>query len=172
MNAILIGFMGCGKTTTGRILSSMLKWRFIDTDDLVVRKTGMSIPEIFEKFGEGHFRRIESQVIRDISKVDRCVISLGGGAVLNEDNIGCLKKNGAVFYLMGSPETIMAHIGNSKERPLLNTSNPYETVKELLSKRHHLYEKNCDFCISIDGKDSKIVAEEIRRTLVKVERRK
>lgn len=172
MNAVLIGFMGCGKTTVGRIVSQYLKWNFIDTDDLIVEKTKISISDIFKRYGEAYFRQLESQIIKDISDVDRCIISLGGGAVLNEQNINTLKGKGLVFYLKGSPETIIAHIGDNKDRPLLHTSNPYNTIKELLNKRHPLYVKNSHYSIDIDGKDPETIAHEIINILKGAERRK
>lgn len=171
MNIVLIGFMGCGKTTVGRIISQILNWEFIDTDDLIIERTKCSISYIFAKYGEMYFRKIESDVIKDIADKDKCVISLGGGAVLNEQNLSELRKKSLIFYLKGSPETIISHIGNNKDRPLLQTSNPYETVKELLNKRHPLYINNCNYFIDIDEKDPYAIAKEIVYIFENSERR-
>jgi len=98
-NIVLIGLMGSGKTTIGKKIAEKLKMKFIDTDELIVQKAQKAINLIFAEDGELFFRDLESEVIEEISKQENIVISTGGGAVLREENLNNLKKNGVLFYL-------------------------------------------------------------------------
>lgn len=146
-NIVLIGFMGCGKTVIGRCVSSYLKYKHIDTDDYIVKNAGMSITEIFGKFGEAHFRELESQAAMQISEYEHYVISTGGGIVKSEENMRLLKKNGTVVYLKCSPDKIYRNTKNSTHRPLLNTGNRLEKIELLLEEREPLYVKYADFVL-------------------------
>ncbi|MGO1368235.1 MAG: shikimate kinase [Senegalia sp. (in: firmicutes)] len=163
-NIVLIGFMGTGKTTNGRRLSRKLKKEFIDTDFLIEKREGMKIEDIFKKYGENHFRKLENQVIKEISKKENKIISTGGGTVLNPDNIELLKKNGFIFLLQSSTDNIIYNLKNSyKKRPLLEKKNWTNEVSILLDKRKKLYYGNADFIIRVDNKNHYAIVNEITK---------
>ncbi|MDR3112071.1 MAG: shikimate kinase [Elusimicrobiota bacterium] len=165
MNFILTGFMGTGKTKTGQIIADKLKFQFIDTDSLVESKVKLSIGEIFENLGEKFFRELESEIIKDMSQKDRLVISCGGGAVLDFQNIKNLHKNGVIINLKATSETIFERLKDDNTRPLLKCQNPLEKIKELLSVRKLAYE-NCDLSFSTDflteAETAEIIIEKIK----------
>ena len=99
MNIVLCGFMGCGKTTVGKILSEKLSMKFVDVDELIEQEQGMTISEIFEKYGEIGFRKIENETIKKVSQWNNAIVSTGGGSVLNVDNVTALKSSGKIFFL-------------------------------------------------------------------------
>jgi shikimate kinase len=144
-NFVLIGFMGCGKSSVGRRLSSLTGHRFVDSDELVIKAEGRSIPEIFAKCGEEGFRDIEQRVLADLVGVAGMVLSSGGGAVLREANREALKKIGIVVWLDSSPDILFERAIRSGKRPLLQTPNPRETFDQLLSSRRSVYEAVADF---------------------------
>ena len=124
-NIVLIGMPGCGKTTIGKAVARDTGKEFIDTDDEIVIKTGMSIPEIFQKFGETKFREIEAEVIKEVASCQSAVIATGGGAVLNHENVSLLKENGLIVFI----DRPLDDLVTTDDRPL--SSN-----KELLEKRY------------------------------------
>ncbi|HPZ08834.1 MAG TPA: shikimate kinase [Candidatus Eremiobacteraeota bacterium] len=147
MNLILTGFMGSGKSTCGERLSKILSMDFIDTDRLIEEKAGISISEIFERFGEGKFREIERSVIEGLSNRDRCVIATGGGVVLAEKNMEILRKKGKIIYLKISYDKVMQRMEHIKtSRPLLMKG---KDIKSLFESRKSLYEEN-DFEVDAD----------------------
>lgn len=144
-NFVLVGFMGCGKSSVGRRLSSLTGHRFVDTDELVVKAEGRSIPEIFASCGEEGFRDIEQRVLADLVGVAGMVLSTGGGAILREANREALRKIGIVVWLDSSPDILFERAIRSGKRPLLQTPNPRETFDQLLSARCPVYESVADF---------------------------
>lgn len=148
-NVVLTGFMCTGKSTIGRALSKKMGFRFVDSDDYIVKKQNMSIDELFEKFGEEEFRRIEKECIEEISKMSNCVVATGGGVVLNPENIDNLKKNGVVFNLNASLDTILSRANAIKKRPLIRNSTANE-IAERMKARKPFYDNN-HFRIDIDG---------------------
>lgn len=138
-NIVLLGFMGTGKTAVGKKLASELGRDFLDIDELIEKESGTSISEIFFNFGEEHFRRLEAQTARKVSERENMVIAAGGGVVLREENIKNLRKNGVLICLSARPEVIIARTKAEKNRPLLDTPYPLETVVELLRFRAPLY---------------------------------
>lgn len=141
-NIVLIGFMGTGKTAVGRRLAARLGYRYLDTDTILEWQAGCTIAEIFKKQGEAYFRELERSVIQEVARFKRCVISTGGGAVVDPENLALLKKNGLVICLTSSPEKIMERTGRrSGERPLLAGREPLEEIKRLLKLRAPYYEK-------------------------------
>ncbi len=148
-NVVLTGFMCTGKSTIGRALAKKMGFRFVDSDDYIVKKTNMTIGEIFEKFGEEEFRRIEKECIEEISKFSNCVIATGGGVVLNLENIKNLKKNGVVFNLNASVETILSRTNAIKKRPLIKNSTSVE-IEQKMKERQPFYNNN-HFKVDIDG---------------------
>ncbi|MEM9478210.1 MAG: shikimate kinase [Verrucomicrobiota bacterium] len=150
-NIVLIGFMGTGKSTVGRLLSTSLAYRFADTDELIVRKAGKKIPAIFEESGEEGFRVIESEVLEDLTKEEGVVIATGGGIVTGEGNIEKLQTLGCVVWLTAKEESIWERVAHNKTRPLLQNDTPRETIQRLLTERLPLYEKAAHLTIGTDG---------------------
>jgi len=159
-NIVLTGFMGTGKTAVGKELSRLLRERLIDVDSEIEKSEGMSINEIFERFGEQRFREIETAMIRNVSENKGVIISTGGGAVLRQENMDMLRRNGIVFCLTASPETILLRTGDSSDRPLLKAEDPFKKINELLRFRQPYYEK-ADIIIDTEDKDPLQIAEEI-----------
>lgn len=140
-NIILIGFMGTGKTTVGKIVAQKLGLDFIDTDKEIVSATGLSIVDIFQRYGEIRFRSEESAAVRRIAEMNNKVVATGGGVVLNSENIEVLRENGIIIALESSPEVILERISRKNTRPLLQQGNPLETIKKLQSEREALYKQ-------------------------------
>lgn len=138
-NIVLLGFMGTGKTAAGKKIAEELGRDFLDIDELIEEETGTSISEIFFNFGEEYFRQLEARAVKKISERRGVVIAAGGGVVLREENIENLKRNGLLICLSARPEVIMARTKAEKNRPLLATPYPLETIKELLHLRAPLY---------------------------------
>ncbi|MES3024521.1 MAG: bifunctional shikimate kinase/3-dehydroquinate synthase AroKB [Pseudomonadota bacterium] len=146
-NLFLVGLMGAGKTTIGRILARKLGKRFIDSDHEIEARTGASIPWIFEIEGEPSFRRREADVIRDLSAQDGIVLATGGGAVLSAENRAFLKARGTVIYLRANVASILVRTAHDKNRPLLQTADPRRRLEELTAEREPLYREIADLVI-------------------------
>lgn len=161
MNLILCGMMGCGKTTVGKALAESLAWGFFDTDERIVDSYG-EISEIFKQYGEDHFRRLEKEVVHTLVKKDRLVISTGGGLVLDEENVACLKDNGKVIYLQAKKETLVERLTGDSNRPLLEGEEALEEkIDRLLEVRAEVYERIADKWIEVDEKTPDEVVKEI-----------
>lgn len=159
-NIVLIGLMGAGKTTTGKIISDLLEFPLIDTDELIEKNAKTTINEIFETKGEQYFRELETNTIKELSKKNGVIISTGGGVVENLINLELLGKNGIIFYLEATPETLYERLKTDETRPLLKNENPLDTLKMLLAKRIRKY-KLADYVINTDHSDFKKIADEI-----------
>jgi shikimate kinase len=144
-NFVLIGFMGCGKSSVGRRLASLTGHRFVDSDDLIVKTEGRSISAIFDASGEEGFRDVEQRVLADLVGVAGIVLSTGGGAILREANREALKKIGIVVWLDSAPHVLFERAMRSGKRPLLQTGNPRDTFDQLLTSRLSIYENIADF---------------------------
>lgn len=144
-NIYLIGYMGCGKTVVGKRLSEVLDKSFCDTDQLICRRTGLSVNEIFNQCGEGEFRRLESAVIAECAQNENQVISTGGGAVSVGQNLEIMLRTGLVIYLqLPADELVKRLLGEQEKRPLIRDKNPEELktfVKKHLQQRAPDYEK-------------------------------
>jgi len=161
-NIVLIGFMGSGKTSIGKIVAKMLGLKFIDTDYYVEKMIGKSIKYIFEVYGEKYFREMEKRAITEIYNMRPIVISTGGGVVLQEYNMNLLKLYSIVFFIYAPVEKIIKNISfDTKERPLLNRKDWVSEVKELMKKRESLYYKYADFIVDTTDKDIEGSAQEI-----------
>jgi len=165
MNIVLIGFMGTGKSSVGRLLSKKLNYDYVDIDSLIVLKEKKEISEIFSEKGEEYFRKIESAMVKDVSAKDRQVISTGGGVVEKEENIKFLKKSGTVICLTATPEIIYERVKQNNSRPLLQGDNPLEKIKNLMQKREVFYKK-ADFMIDTSSISVEKVVEEIYKKIV------
>jgi len=141
-NIVLTGFMGTGKTVTGRMLASVLNVDFIDTDAVIVERENMAVARIFQVKGEAYFRDVESVVIEEVSRRKGCVIATGGGAVIMEKNLLALKKNGIVICLTADPAIILLRTSSSKDRPLLlKSKDAIATIRHILKERRPYYLK-------------------------------
>lgn len=150
-NIALIGFMGSGKTTLGKLVAKSLDMKFVDIDRSIAIREKKTIPEIFEKYGEQYFRYLERKIIEEESKDNNLVISTGGGAIIDNSNIKNLKDSSFLVFLDCDIETIYERVKNSKTRPLLNNcENLLETLENLYNKRRVLYEISSDFILKID----------------------
>lgn len=161
-NIILIGFMGCGKTSVGIKLSYRMRRPMLDTDKLIEKDEGRTISEIFETDGEPYFRDLETECIRKLIKtVNNQIISVGGGLPVREENHALLKKLGCVVYLRAKAETIYERVKHDTIRPLLQGDNPQQKIRELMGKRAGIYERVADVIIDVDGKDFDVIMDEI-----------
>ncbi|PYD93606.1 3-dehydroquinate synthase [Pseudomonas syringae pv. pisi] len=146
-NIFLVGLMGAGKTTIGRLLARKLNRRFVDSDHEIEARTGATIPWIFEIEGEACFRRREADVIRDLSGQQGLVLATGGGAVLNPHSRALLAERGTVIYLRASIGSILQRTAHDKNRPLLQTADPRAKLEELWAQRDPLYREIADLVI-------------------------
>lgn len=151
-NIVLIGFMGSGKSSAGRLIASKLGWQFVDTDSLIIKKHGIGIPEIFNQKGETYFREEESLALASLQGGDRCVIATGGGIVTRPENVSLMRDLGFVVWLKAGEEVIFERVSRNTNRPLLQTGNPRETISLLLAQRNPLYLSAAQY--SIDTSDS------------------
>ena len=165
-NIAIFGIMASGKTSGGKLLAKKLGYRFYDTDELIVKRAGMPISNIFEKKGEKSFRRLESSVINALSKKKKCVIALGGGAITVPKNIKALKKSSMVVSLMSSVSAIMRRTAKDSSRPLLNVANRRKKIQELIRKRKALYVKHADLVIDTSKLTPVQIAEKIKTFLL------
>ncbi|MCL4439747.1 MAG: shikimate kinase [Firmicutes bacterium] len=140
LNLVLVGFMGTGKTTVGRKLAKMFGLKFVDTDHEIEQVTGLTVSEIFKKYGEVRFRSEEKAAVRRVTRNHSQVIATGGGVVLNPENMERLKETGIVVCLTAAPEVIYQRVIRKKNRPLLRTEDPLHTIKSLLAERKSFYE--------------------------------
>jgi len=148
---IFIGLMGAGKTSLGRKLANKMNMAFIDADDVVVEKAGMSIPDIFEQFGEPRFRDLEKRVIAELISDTPKIISLGGGAVMNQDTAGLVFSNRALsVWLKTDTAELMKRVGNKPGRPLLKSENPEEVLEKLMDERAPVYSR-ADLIVVSEG---------------------
>jgi shikimate dehydrogenase len=163
VRVILIGYRGTGKTTIGRALARELGVSFIDTDGMIEDRESKSISEIFRRKGEPHFRKIEKEVIQSLPRAD-AVISTGGGAVMDPENVEHLRAVSTVFLFIADPETIVKRIQKSSRPPL--TELPLaEEVRHMLQIRTPFYLKAADYCVETDFAESSRVAQRIMRIL-------
>lgn len=146
-NIFLVGLMGAGKTTVGRALARQLGKRFIDSDQEIEARTGVSIPLIFEIEGEASFRQRESDVIRELTARENVVLATGGGAILKPENREFLKTQGTVVYLKASVASILQRTSRDKNRPLLQTADPRQILERLAREREPLYLEVADLVV-------------------------
>lgn len=140
-NLYLVGFMGTGKTTIGRAAAYRLKYQLFDSDHEIERAEGCTIPEIFEKEGEPHFRRLERRFVEAGHPGDRCVVACGGGLVVQPGVLNFLRKKGVLICLHASIETVLARTSTNRNRPLLNVEDPRERIRSLYAERESIYKR-------------------------------
>lgn len=159
-NIVLIGFMGTGKTIVGKQLAKRLGFNYLDIDREIEKNTGMTISEIFQTQGESRFRDMEAEAISATSGLSNTVISTGGGAVLRSENLRCLRENGILICLSAKPETIYERVRHSKSRPLLQTEDPLNTIRQLINQREPYY-RQADMVVETDGLSPSQIVDEI-----------
>lgn len=163
-NIALVGFMGTGKTSVGKILAKKLNREVMDVDRRVELGEKRKITDIFEKEGEAFFRSLEKEAIREASQKKGVVITTGGGAMLDPENVEILKGTGWVIRLSARPETIFARVRHSRQRPLLKGKDMLSEIKRLLALREPFYQK-ADLTFETDGQNSSEVADRILEAL-------
>ena len=164
MNIYLVGFMGTGKTTVGRLLAEKKGWNFVDLDDLIELKEQRRIVDIFAKEGELYFRKVEKKILKQVSTQKKFVVACGGGIVLDKDNIKIMKKTGKVVCLCASCEEILKRVSLSTHRPILNVAKPKERI-ELLLKMRAPYYMRADKMIDTSKLSIKQVVSKISKIL-------
>jgi len=162
-NIYFTGFMASGKTRVGKMLAKRLRLNYVDSDSFIVERTGKSISEIFEQDGEARFRELEKEAIKEISKKERMVVSLGGGAVARPENVHAIKNSGILICIKAEPEVLSERIGRNDKRPLMAGLEPkarLAKIKTMLAEREKFY-ANADFSIDSDelGPEEKILPE-------------
>ncbi|WP_417518547.1 shikimate kinase [Minwuia sp.] len=136
---VLVGLMGAGKSTVGRRLAHRLNRRFVDADDEIERAADMTIPEIFEKFGEAHFRDGERRVLARLMKEGDMVIATGGGAFMNAETRSLIRRHGESIWLKADLDTLVRRCAKRTDRPLLMGRDPGEALGELMAERYPIY---------------------------------
>ncbi|WP_028293699.1 shikimate kinase AroK [Oceanobacter kriegii] len=159
----LVGPMGAGKTTIGRLLSGDLHREFVDSDKFIEEKCGANIPWIFDMEGEAGFRDREEQAIDILTQRTDLVLATGGGAVMRAENRKHLRSRGVVVYLCTSVEQQIARTAKDKNRPLLQTENPAQVLQELFKKRDPLYREVAHIVLQTDQRNPRWVVNEIRK---------
>lgn len=149
-NIVLCGFMGSGKTVTGKSLAEALNMEFIDLDKFIEQNEGMTVSEIFEKFGEPHFRKLETEASVFLGKSNGKVIACGGGTVMRSENVSALKAGGDIYYLSVTAETVKIRLKDDNTRPLL-AKDKNGTIDRLLSEREPKYKAASDHIIDSNG---------------------
>ena len=165
----LIGFMGSGKSTVAKYLSSAYQMKQIEMDEQIEKDEGRSISSIFEKEGEEYFRTLETELLKSLDPRETFVVSCGGGVAVKEENVREMKEKGRIILLSAQPETVYARVKNSHNRPLLEGNMNVSYIKNLMDKRQKLYERAADFQVKTDGRTAEDIGEEIIKQIRKEE---
>ena len=159
-NLALIGFMGTGKSSVGRMAADILQFTFLDTDDVIVARAGMSINEIFKQHGEPSFRELEGRIVEELTRRTKTVISAGGGLPVKAENLTSLKTHALVVCLWASAEKIWERVRNQSHRPLLHEGDPLEKIRHLLSIRGPYY-RQADVLINTEMRSLREVTAQV-----------
>ncbi len=168
-NLVLVGFMGSGKSSVGRILSSLTGFSLVDTDQLVARDAGCNISEIFSRHGEPHFRTLETNVLRSLVGRIGLIVSTGGGAILAEENREAMRGIGPVVWLDANMEQLHQRTRHGR-RPLLQTEDPRATLEQLYTMREELYRQAADVRIDSSHLSHKQTAEAVLAAVQQIDR--
>ena len=164
-NIFLIGFMGVGKSSVADKLCERLGMTLVEMDEEIVRQQDMAISDIFDEYGEKYFRRLETDLLREIAAKERQVVSCGGGAVLKDKNVEIMKSSGTIVLLTAEPETIYDRVKDDSSRPLLNGNMSIAYICELMEERQERYEEAADIIVSTDNKEIEAIVDKICRKL-------
>lgn len=157
----LTGFMGSGKSTIARYLHEIYNLDIVEMDEQIAEEQGRTIAEIFEQEGEPFFRELETQLLRRLNKQDNVVVSCGGGTVMRECNVQEMKKKGVIVLLCAEPETVLARVCISDDRPLLKGHMNAEYIKELMDRRMPAYVAAADVAVKTDRRSTGDICTEI-----------
>lgn len=172
-NIVLIGFMGCGKSTVGKKLANALSYDFLDTDSLIEEIYGKTISRMFEEDGEAYFRNAETELLEKLEKeADGVVIATGGGMPMREENVAFMHKIGTVVFLEAKIETILERLQNDTGRPLADGEDREKRLRPLYETRMPVYQSAADVCLDTEGKSFYGMIEEIERQMEKTNNRK
>ncbi|HZF01823.1 MAG TPA: shikimate kinase [Methylomirabilota bacterium] len=160
VNIALIGFMGTGKTSVGRLVAEQLHFDYLDTDEMIQTQTGKTVADIFKTDGEKIFRGLEEKVVKDLVNRTKTVVSAGGGLPINPKNLAGLKTHALVVCLWASPEKIWERVKNQSHRPLLHDENPQAKIRELLAAREPFY-KQADVLLNTELRSLREVAQQV-----------
>ncbi len=166
-NIILIGPMGSGKSTIGKLLAKALAYEFVDSDHHIESTTGVSIPYIFEVEGEAGFRDREEKAISELCQQEKIILATGGGAIIRPENRAVIAASGTVFYLNIPPESQFERVRFDNQRPLLKNDDPQTVLTTLYEARDPLYREVADYIVFSDNIPPKIVVGGIIESIVK-----
>jgi shikimate kinase len=159
-NLALIGFMGTGKSSVGRMAADVLHFTFLDTDHVIEARAGKTISDIFAQDGEPAFRQWEGRIVEELTRRDKTVIATGGGLPANPENLASLKSHALVVCLWASPETIWERVRAHDHRPLLNEPDPLARIRELLATREPHY-RQADVLVNTEMRSLREVAQHV-----------
>jgi len=160
-NLILVGMMGAGKTTVGRLLARRLKLDFYDSDEEIERRCGVRIPVIFDIEGEAGFRMREKQMIAELCELENTVLATGGGVVLAEENRRIIAARGTVVYLHARPAHLWQRVRHDRNRPLLATADPQGKLEALYAERDPIYREIADLVIDTGKQSVQMLAKDL-----------
>ncbi len=159
-NLALIGFMGAGKSSVGRLVAHELRFVYLDTDQVIEARAGKTITAIFQEDGEPVFRQWEERIVQELTRRSKTVISTGGGLPVSDTNLASLKTHALVVCLWASPETICERVSGHEHRPLLNEPDPLEKIRHLLSIREPYY-RQADVLVNTEHRSVREVATQV-----------
>lgn len=165
-NIFIVGAMGSGKSSIGKLLAQSCQMQFLDTDYEIEQNSKYDITTIFEKFGEEEFRNKETGLLENLSRVENHIIATGGGIILKQENIDIMKKIGLIVFLDINLQAQLKRVKYRKHRPLLKNTDLEKKLKDLKSKRDPIYNTISDYIIDVSGKDKNTVVEEIKTKIV------
>ena len=160
-NIFLIGFMGSGKSTVASALYEAYGMTVVEMDRVIAEQEGMSIPDIFEQYGETYFRDAETKLLTGLQGQKNQVISCGGGTVLRTENVAAMKNSGLVVLLTAKPETILERVKDDDNRPLLKGNKNISFITDMMTKRNDKYQEAADIVVETDGKQAVEICQEI-----------
>tara|TARA_B100000497_G_C7452644_1_gene280465 strand:+ start:103 stop:627 length:525 start_codon:yes stop_codon:yes gene_type:complete len=169
-NVFLVGPMGAGKTTVGRLLGELLRQDFFDSDAEIEKATGADIPWIFDVEGEAGFRKRERKMIDFLTSKENIVLATGGGSVTAEESRRMLRERGDVVYLRASIDQQIRRMSGDNSRPLLQVEDRETKIRQLFAIRDPLYKEVSDISIETNGRNARFIAKEIHRQLNKISR--
>lgn len=165
-NIFIVGAMGSGKSSIGKLLAQSCQMQFLDTDYEIEQNSKYDITTIFEKFGEEEFRNKETGLLENLSRVENHIIATGGGIILKQENIDIMKKIGLIVFLDINLQAQLKRVKYRKHRPLLKNTDLEKKLKDLKSERDPIYNTISDYIIDVSGKDKNTVVEEIKNKIV------
>ncbi|HXB58432.1 MAG TPA: shikimate kinase [Candidatus Acidoferrales bacterium] len=160
VNIALIGFMGTGKTSVGRLVAEQLHFDYLDTDEMIQAATGKTIADIFSACGEPAFRALEEKAVGELTEKTQTVISCGGGLPIAPQNLASLKNHALIVCLWASPAKIWERVKNQTHRPLLHDPDPQKKIRELLAVREPFY-KQADILLNTELRSLREVAQQV-----------